>query len=76
MGESLHVIAGGGGAFLHGSRIAPDAGPAPRRLPGRSRAAGSGSGSPVLALARAGFLPAGSCALPLAVRRPPCGAAS
>ena len=27
--DSLHVIAGGGGAFLHGSRIAPDAGSAP-----------------------------------------------
>jgi hypothetical protein len=29
VGDSLHVITGGGGAFLHGSRIAPDAGSAP-----------------------------------------------
>jgi hypothetical protein len=29
VGDSLHVIAGGGGAFLHGSRIAPDAGSRP-----------------------------------------------
>jgi hypothetical protein len=29
VGDSLHVIAGGGGAFLHGSRIASDAGSLP-----------------------------------------------
>jgi hypothetical protein len=29
IGNSLHVIAGGGGAFLHGTRIAPDAGSRP-----------------------------------------------
>ena len=28
VGESLHVIAGGGGAFLHGTRIVPDPSPA------------------------------------------------
>jgi hypothetical protein len=32
LGDSLHVIAGGGGAFLHGSRIAPDAGAIPPQL--------------------------------------------
>jgi hypothetical protein len=32
VGSSLHVISGGGGAFLHGSRIAPDAGAVPPQL--------------------------------------------
>src|SRR5262249_8290232 len=32
VGESLHVIAGGGGAFLHGTRIAPTAGSRPPEL--------------------------------------------
>jgi hypothetical protein len=29
IGPSMHVVAGGGGAFLHGSRIAPTPGPQP-----------------------------------------------
>ena len=34
LGESLHVIAGGGGAFLHGTRIPPSPlGPAARVYP-------------------------------------------
>jgi hypothetical protein len=32
VGSSLHVISGGGGAFLHGSRIASDAGAVPPQL--------------------------------------------
>ena len=59
VGESLHVIAGGGGAFLHGSRIAPDAGSRPprarlsRKATSRRLALGCRCGS----RSGAGFLP-------------------
>ena len=33
VGKSLHVIAGGGGAFLHGTRIVPDPAPAAAAYP-------------------------------------------
>ncbi|HRG95724.1 MAG TPA: hypothetical protein PLR99_05690 [Polyangiaceae bacterium] len=33
VGESMHVIAGGGGAFLHGTRIVPDPSPAAAAYP-------------------------------------------
>ena len=60
VGKSLHVIAGGGGAFLHGSRIAPDAGSAPpeRVYPDKKTSLRLALGMPVrLALGTAGFLP-------------------
>jgi len=60
VGRSLHVIAGGGGAFLHGSRIAPDAGSAPpeRVYPDKKTSLRLALGMPLrLALGTAGFLP-------------------
>ncbi len=66
VGESLHVIAGGGGAFLHGSRIAPDAGTAPPECayPDKETSRRLGLGIPLrLALGTAGFLPHGAFAL-------------
>jgi hypothetical protein len=60
VGKSLHVIAGGGGAFLHGSRIAPEAGSAPPELvyPDKKTSMRLALGMPVrLALGTAGFLP-------------------
>ena len=66
VGESLHVIAGGGGAFLHGSRIAPDAGSAPPVVvyPDKKISRRLALGMPLqLALGTAGFLPHGVFAL-------------
>jgi hypothetical protein len=66
VGESLHVIAGGGGAFLHGSRIAPDAGSAPPVVvyPDKKISRRLAVGMPLqLALGTAGFLPHGVFAL-------------
>jgi hypothetical protein len=60
IGDSLHVIAGGGGAFLHGSRIAPDAGTSPpeRVYPDKKTSLRLALGMPLsLALGTAGFLP-------------------
>jgi hypothetical protein len=60
VGGSLHVIAGGGGAFLHGSRIAPDAGSAPPAVvyPDKKISRRLAFGMPLqLALGTAGFLP-------------------
>jgi hypothetical protein len=60
VGESLHVIAGGGGAFLHGSRIAADAGSAPPVVvyPDKKTSRRLAFGMPFqLALGTAGFLP-------------------
>ena len=60
VGSSLHVIAGGGGAFLHGSRIAPDAGSVPPQCvyPDKKTSRRLALGMPVrLALGTAGFLP-------------------
>ena len=60
VGDSLHVIAGGGGAFLHGSRIAPDAGSLPPEhvYPDRKTSRRLAFGMPVrLAGGTAGFLP-------------------
>jgi hypothetical protein len=66
VGESLHVIAGGGGAFLHGSRIAPDAGSVPPVVvyPDKTVSRRLAFGMPFqLALGTAGFLPHGVFAL-------------
>ena len=66
VGESLHVIAGGGGAFLHGSRIAPAAGSAPPVVvyPDKQVSRRLAFGMPLqLALGTAGFLPHGVFAL-------------
>jgi hypothetical protein len=66
VGESLHVIAGGGGAFLHGSRIAPAAGSAPPVVvyPDKAVSRRLAFGMPLqLALGTAGFLPHGVFAL-------------
>jgi len=60
VGDSLHVIAGGGGAFLHGSRIAPDAGSLPpeRVYPDKKTSLWIAVGIPWhLANGSAGFLP-------------------
>jgi hypothetical protein len=60
VGDSLHVISGGGGAFLHGSRIAPDAGSAPPEVvyPDKRTSLRLALGMPLrLALGTAGFLP-------------------
>ena len=60
VGDSLHVIAGGGGAFLHGSRIAPDAGSSPPEYvyPDKKISLRLAFGMPVrLAGGTAGFLP-------------------
>jgi len=68
--DSLHVIAGGGGAFLHGSRIAPDAGSAPPVVvyPDKSVSLRLALGMPLrLMLGTAGFLPHGVFALLAAI---------
>lgn len=68
--DSLHVIAGGGGAFLHGSRIAPDAGSAPPVVvyPDKNVSLRLALGIPLrLALGAAGFLPHGVFALLAAI---------
>jgi hypothetical protein len=60
VGESLHVIAGGGGAFLHGTRIAPTAGSRPPELvyPDKQTSRRIALGMPLhLAAGTAGFLP-------------------
>jgi hypothetical protein len=60
VGDSLHVIAGGGGAFLHGTRIAPDAGSLPpeRVYPDRRTSRRLALGMPMrLAGGTAGLLP-------------------
>jgi hypothetical protein len=60
VGDSLHVIAGGGGAFLHGSRIAPDSGSLPpeRVYPDKPTSRRLAFGMPLrLAAGTAGFLP-------------------
>jgi hypothetical protein len=60
VGDSLHVIAGGGGAFLHGSRIAPDLGSLPpaRVYPDKATSRRLAFGMPLrLAAGWAGFLP-------------------
>jgi hypothetical protein len=68
--DSLHVIAGGGGAFLHGSRIAPDAGSAPPVVvyPDKNVSLRLAFGMPLrLMLGAAGFLPHGVFALLAAI---------
>ena len=68
--DSLHVIAGGGGAFLHGSRIAPDAGSAPPDVvyPDKRVSLRLALGMPLrLMLGTAGFLPHGIFALLAAI---------
>ena len=59
VGESLHVIAGGGGAFLHGTRIPPSPhGPAARVYPDAASSRRLALGLPWKLLAgTAGFLP-------------------
>ena len=67
---SLHVIAGGGGAFLHGSRIAPEAGSAPPVVvyPDKSVSLRLALSMPLrLMLGTAGFLPHGVFALLAAI---------
>jgi hypothetical protein len=59
IGRSIHVIAGGGGAFLHGSRIAPTAGTEPPDVvyPDKATSLGLALGMPLrLAAGTAGFL--------------------
>src|SRR5262245_51176743 len=59
-GGALHVIAGGGGAFLHGTRIAPTAGSHPPELvyPDKRTSRRIALGMPLkLATGTAGFLP-------------------
>jgi len=60
IGESLHVIAGGGGAFVHGTRIPPDVNGAPPQCvyPDRKTSLRLALGMPLrLAAGDAGFLP-------------------
>ena len=60
VGDSLHVISGGGGAFLHGSRIAPDAGTVPPQhaYPDKKTSLRIARAIPWrLAVGTAGFLP-------------------
>jgi hypothetical protein len=60
VGASLHVIAGGGGAFLHGTRIAPAAGSRPPQLvyPDKKTSRRIALAMPLkLAAGTAGFLP-------------------
>jgi len=79
VGRSLHVIAGGGGAFLHGSRFAPGSGTVPAEFvyPDRATSQRLALGMPLrLAAGTAGFLPHGLFALIaaldlLALRRGP-----
>src|SRR5262249_9210123 len=65
-GGSLHVIAGGGGAFLHGTRIAPTAGSRPPEVvyPDKPTSRRIALGMPLrLATGTAGFLPHATFAL-------------
>ena len=60
VGGSLHVIAGGGGAFLHGTRIGPTKGSRPPEVvyPDRRTSRRIALGMPLqLAMGTAGFLP-------------------
>jgi hypothetical protein len=60
IGDSLHVIAGGGGAFVHGTRIPPDANDVPPQCvyPDRKTSLRLALGMPLrLAAGSAGFLP-------------------
>jgi hypothetical protein len=60
MGDSLHVIAGGGGAFVHGTRIPRDANDTPPQCvyPDRKASLRLALGMPLrLAAGTAGFLP-------------------
>jgi hypothetical protein len=66
VGDSMHVIAGGGGAFVHGTRIARDSNGAPPQCvyPDRRTSLRLALGMPLrLALGTAGFLPHGVFAL-------------
>ncbi len=66
VGRSLHVIAGGGGAFLHGSRLGQGSGTVPADLvyPDRRTSQRLALGVPFrLAAGTAGFLPHGLFAL-------------
>ncbi len=66
VGRSMHVIAGGGGAFVHGTRIPPYAsGPPPQCVyPDRKTSLRLALGMPLrLAAGTAGFLPHGMFAL-------------
>ncbi|HEY8039194.1 MAG TPA: hypothetical protein VIF15_05340 [Polyangiaceae bacterium] len=57
VGRSLHVIAGGGGAFLHGTRIVPDPRPAAAAYPDAATTRRLALQVPLrLALGRAGYL--------------------
>jgi hypothetical protein len=66
VGDSMHVIAGGGGAFVHGTRIARDSNAAPPQCvyPDRRTSLRLALGMPLqLAAGTAGFLPHGVFAL-------------
>ncbi len=66
MGDSMHVIAGGGGAFVHGTRVARDSNAAPPQCvyPDRRTSLRLILGMPLrLAAGTAGFLPHGLFAL-------------
>jgi len=66
VGDSMHVIAGGGGAFVHGTRIARDSNAAPPQCvyPDRRTSFRLALGMPLrLAAGTAGFLPHGVFAL-------------
>jgi hypothetical protein len=66
VGDSLHVIAGGGGAFVHGTRVARDSNSAPPQCvyPDRRTSLRLALGMPLrLAAGTAGFLPHGVFAL-------------
>ena len=57
VGDSLHVIAGGGGAFLHGTRIVPDPAPAAMAYPNANDTRRLAVQVPLkLMLGRAGYL--------------------
>jgi hypothetical protein len=66
VGDSMHVIAGGGGAFVHGTRVPRDSNGAPPQCvyPDRRTSLRLALGMPLrLALGTAGFLPHGVFAL-------------
>jgi hypothetical protein len=66
VGDSMHVISGGGGAFVHGTRIARDSNAAPPQCvyPDRRTSLRLALGMPLrLAAGTAGFLPHGVFAL-------------
>ncbi len=57
VGESLHVISGGGGAFLHGTRIVSDPAPAAAAYPDAKSSRRLALGVPIkLMLGRSGYL--------------------